>query len=197
MRGFECYIHHKSKKGFIRHYNTSCYGSIRYYEPESTIYISGYDQRRTRKYQKLLIGLINEITPCELVTTKRKVYNRSYSGDDRLVKTSALFNTKFISFKLLGTYNQSLVLLNFVRNLWYSSPDVHNYSVKFFKTLEKLDEKEPLRRLTKANIEACKKFGSLYGGDHCNVHIGLKVRTVSGLLKYDGRSVGHFLTGGR
>ncbi len=142
------------------------------------IYISNYDEPETRKYQPLLVNTVNEITPCEFVEVKDK---------------------KYIQFKLLETYDQSLVLLNFVRNLWHSPPIPQAkvpYHKVFFETLEKSEHQDPLEKLTYANKEACPD-NLLYGAiGHSNVFNKkmLKLKKKDDLLKYKGNSTQVFLT---
>ncbi len=142
------------------------------------IYISNYDQPETRKYQELLVKTINEITPCEFKEVNGK---------------------KYIAFKLMETYDQSLVLLNFVRNLWHSPPVAGAkipYHKMFFETLEKADHKDPLEKLTYANKEACPD-NLMYGAiGHSNVYNKgmLKLKTKAQLLQFKGNSTQVFLT---
>jgi hypothetical protein len=136
------------------------------------IYISRFDFEKTQKYQTLLVSIINEITPCEIVQIGAKSY---------------------IKFQMMETYDQSLVLLNFIRNLWHQPKT--GYTEKFFESLEKAEQKDPLERLTWANKEACPK-SILYPPGHSNVFnsFKLKVKKKQELLEYKGISVYDFLT---
>lgn len=147
------------------------------------IYISDYECQETEQYQDLLIAIINEVTHCSKVRIGRKNY---------------------IKFHCLATYDQSLVLLNFIRNLWHNpgSTSASGYTNKFFGALEKSREvhEDPVSRLTWANKEACSSSTSgMYGGSpgHSNVHPAdtLVIRTARDLLDYNGHSTGLFLQG--
>jgi len=135
------------------------------------IYLSDYNQPETLEYQNLIVSVINEITPCKLVN---------------------IDNVWYIKFKLLGTYDQSLILLSFIRNLWYEPKA--GYSKKFFESLKVATQEDPLERLTWANKEACDDAG--YGYGHSNVHkkSSLKVKKSKQLLEYKGLCTRTFLT---
>lgn len=194
MRGCECYVHHLEKKIPIQNGNTYCFaGARQYYENYSSencrlqgdkkyIYITQFREPETEAYIPLVLGLINEITPCKL-----KVIN----------------NIEYIQFKLLKTYDQSLILLNFIRNLWGAvRADIYNlkseiYNIHFFKILKSSTEyKDPLQRLTNANLKACELLKIERSAGHSNVHSfkNLKIKTTADLLKYKGTNTLQFLT---
>ena len=129
--------------------NRACWGGVQSgYQKD--VYISNYDREETAKHQQFLIALINEITPCEIV-------NRN--------------GNNYIKFRLLQNYNQSLVLLNFIRNLWHDP--VAGYQKNFFKFLKSVKHyKDPLSKMTWANKKAvaASKRKILYGLGHSNVH---------------------------
>jgi hypothetical protein len=131
------------------------------------VFIDKFNHPKTAKYQSLLISLINTITPCSIVTRDGK---------------------KYIKFKLMKTYDQSLVLLNFIRNLWHEP--LSGYSVDFFKMLKGAKYKDPLARLMWANKEAVKmnKRQPIYALGHSNVHPfdRLKIKRASMLKRYCG-----------
>lgn len=113
--------------------NTSCFAGIMNIPKENYIYIKDFECEETQKYIPLIIELINKITPCSIVTINR---------------------IKYIKFKLLETYDQSLILLNFLRLLWYDPKEVYgksSFSLSFFRYLSKSRYKDPFKRLTKAN----------------------------------------------
>ena len=136
------------------------------------IYISQYDQPETRSYQNLLIGVINEITPCEKIMINK---------------------TDYIKIKLLERYDNSLILLNFIRNLWFDP--IPGYCNKFFENLSKTDLFDPMLKLTWANKEAC--ANKKYSPGHSNYHHknDLIMRSVKDLMEYTGSSTREFLTG--
>lgn len=196
MRGFSCTYYYKNGSKFEQEGNQSCWAginSISYagefkkslFKEElrkdkyltfpdiikeiDTIYIDVYTYPETKKYIPLLISLINEITPCSIVD-------------------------KYICFKLLSTYDQSLILLNFIRNLWYQ-PFI-GYTDTFFTILSTDTKyKDPLERLTHANSIGCSKAKNGYGMGHSNVHIGVNliVKNTKQLLEYKGGSTRTFL----
>lgn len=201
MRNYSCFTYHKSDKGYIRNSNVACWLGIKSYDKGTTIYLSDFDEPETERYQDLLIKIIDQITPCRIIKREEKIFHTEitydYERNRRATHMVLQPNPKIdrlIKFKLLGSYAQSLVLLNFIRNLWYSRP--HTYSANFFKALVTIVETDPLRRLCRANQRACSTDKHLYGGDHCNVYAGLQIKSAKELLKYQGTSVREFLTSG-
>lgn len=140
-------------------------------EPEY-IYIDEFRDTKTEKYIEVLINLINDITECKLV----KIDNKEY-----------------IKFKFLHSYDSTLILLNFIRNLWYEP--VKGYTELFFDSLLRCEYKDSLEKLTYANREAC-KLATNYSAGHSNVQVqsSLKVKSTKDLLKYQGTSTQTFLT---
>lgn len=143
--------------------NTSCWAGIRIYnfrQESIDIYIEDYEYEETIKYIPLLIKTINKITPCEIVTI-----------DDR----------SYIKFRLLNTYDKSLLLLNWIRLLWYS-PYCSLYkkdattSINFFESLKKRRDRDYFVRLIKANIDCQKDILEVYSNGHSNVVINSDIR---------------------
>ncbi len=134
------------------------------------IYVSKFYDKETVKYQELLISTINEITPCRFIAIKNK---------------------KYIKIKPLGTYDQTLIVLNFIRNLWHDP--IKGYAERFFKNLELAKHEDALERLTWANKEAC--TGMVYGPGHSNVHRKerLRVKKTQELYQYQGDCTETFL----
>ena len=201
MRGFQCEYFIKDDEGkltkIINNSNgkypskiwNSCWGNVKTIlidKPSSSfIYIEKYETEQTKDSIELLLQLVNEITPCNIVTIEKKNY---------------------IEYKLLKTYDQNIILLNFIRNLW-NRPGISNtngegpdyakdYTDIFFKTLAKTKFKDPLSKLTKANKEACINYKVTYGPGHSNVHgyDDLKIKDSKSLLKFEGDSTRTFLT---
>lgn len=169
MRTYACKFGFEKGKSIslIRH---ACWGGVQNHWgiEHEYVYIDSFTVAKTSKYQRLLITLINKITPCSIVTRKTK---------------------KYIKFKLMQTYDQSLVLLNFIRNLWHEP--LPGYSKDFFEVLRKSKKyKDPLARLTWANKEAVRlnKQQIIYAPGHSNVHPvdKLKIRRASTLKRYKG-----------
>jgi hypothetical protein len=138
------------------------------------IYISDYNHPKTIEHQYLLFNIINEITPCRITDIK---------------------GTPYIKFKCLGTYDQSLIVLNFIRNLWHSP--FPQYSEKFFEHLRNATQSDPMERLTWANMNAVKETSkSAYNSPgHSNIFTGLRVKTTAQLLAWKGNVISVFLTG--
>lgn len=168
MRTFSCYFRYYYGDVLRNNELTVCWAGAN--TPNlfgKDIYIRKYTEKKTDKYQDLLIDIINEITPC-----KKKTLGELLSKEE------------YIQFRMLSCFNKSLVLLSFIRNLWHEP--IAGYTDKFFKALEKSGEKykDPLERLTWANKEACTD-GSMYSPGHSNVHPKEKllIRKKEDLLK--------------
>lgn len=184
MNSFQCYYYRKLEKKeakaagqeFQQNGNNACWAGIRSWMPPNSdkyeiLYVDKFKHKATEKYVELLVNTINEITPCGV--TK---------------------DGKYITFELFGTYDQSLVMLNFLRNLWFEY--MPGYAKSFFECLEGLEEGDALERLTTANIKACTDVKMVYQGNHCNCHAygKLKVKSIKDLLAYKGLSTYQFLT---
>lgn len=176
MRGFQCTVYFGTSAGdLIPASHGACWGMLQGETRERIIYIGSFDEPETQKYQPLLLGLVNKITLCKLYEHK--------------------INKRLIQFQMLSTYDQSLVLLNFIRNLWHQP--IPHYTSNFFIALEKSEEyySDPLERMTWANIRAVQAGVMLYGNvGHSNVHKNLKVKSTKQLLDYKGNSTQAFLT---
>lgn len=198
MRGYNAYHGTFMNNNYIPNGNQACWAGIgsfyKYFglihktNEENTIYINNFRLKETKKYIPLLIKYINKITPCSLETIN---------------------NVEYIKFQLLGTYDQSLILLNFIRNLWYS-PDVtydyYNgkkefgtdkkfYFNYFFENLKKSKYREAFKRLTYANKRASELIKCYSSLGHSNLGNGekLKVKTIPELLEYKGDNISNFL----
>jgi len=136
---YQCYYYIKINNNLQQIANIACWAGLMY--PKSYYYHSGkldkynnlkrelynksvdyiyIDNFRTRfnslANTKALVNIINQITPCKLVTKNKKSY---------------------IKYKLIneGHYYSNLVLLNFIRMSWYK-PDSFEYK-QFFKDIRK------------------------------------------------------------
>lgn len=200
MRDYGCYVY-REVDGKLSGGRYACWGAVSSFfdrvlnasspkKGHETIHISHFDCDETQSYQSMLIGLINEITPCE-------IYEKESSLIEKLVSTVKKVEKRYIKYKLLNTYDQNLILLNFIRNLWHPPEGFVGYTVKFFKALEesKNHYQDPLQRLTWANREAS-PASLVYPPGHSNVHgkDKLKIKTVEDLLAFNGYSTMHFLT---
>lgn len=182
---YSCFYYAKKADGsFEMNDNTACWAGVVAWtgRKPKEIYIDRYEREETVEYVPILVKELNKITPCSVVEEGNK---------------------KYIKFQLLPTYNQSLVLLNFIRNLWHNPKD-YNWKNKdmntvyfhvFFETLKKSRYKDGLKRLTTANKKACEASKAISAG-HSNMHPAnlLKVKDSESLLSYKGQSTDYFLT---
>lgn len=142
-----------------------------------------------------VIELVNEITPCKII--KKTISIEEISHDDAYFKHYLDKELLLLKFDLLKTYDQNLILLNFIRNYWYSPKD--DYSKNFFELLNNKEFckfRDPLKILTNANKEACRlnNVRQSYGHSNTQPHNRLKVKTKQQLLDYTGISTASFLT---
>jgi hypothetical protein len=176
MRDIRCYHFRKDGEKMIPNSNSSCWAGIKSYLIDGTklMYISKFRKPATEKYIPLLLRVINKITPVKLVTIN---------------------NVEYIEFKLLKTYDQNVVLLNFIRNLW--DEPVAEYTKTFFETLENSKFKDMLAKLCNANIHASKHYTSKYRPGHSNcLSYGQNgfLKVTQDLLEYKGNNTNEFLT---
>lgn len=154
MRDFRCKFALSGQKM----YDHACWAQLNssVYPKGSSIWIDDYRYKDTEEYIELIVKVINEIQPCKLIEHEGKTY---------------------IEYKLIGLYNNDLILLNFVRNLWNEHQP--GYSLAFFKKLKTLRNSKKytaFEKLTAANVhavEVCNKKGI---GNHSNCHEGVQIR---------------------
>src|SRR5690348_7299945 len=104
MRGYECYFYYYDKQDkFVATQNHACWAGVQSVSmklfKDDTIYIDRFENELTKKYVPLLVRIISKVTPCSIVTIN---------------------GTKYIKMKVFQNYDKSLILLSFIRNLWYS-----------------------------------------------------------------------------
>ena len=189
MRSFNCHYYRllleNKKKILSKNSVTVCWSGLHHFLKDNSIdyiYIDSFVEELTKKNIRYLLNLINQITPCKLATVNKKQY---------------------IKYKLLKRYDNDLVLLNFIRNLWNAQPIYHltkknanvqeskeageNYIKHFFITLRSNRKlyKDALERLTHANFEACKIVGTAGSIGHSNIHNinSLKIKNTQQLLE--------------
>lgn len=185
---YKCdYLIKNEKNELIKHGGSNaCWSSLNtmsYYSVkpiDGHIYIHSYNRNKniySLNNLKSVIKLINKITHCELV---REIFDGKKQS--------------FIKYKLLKTYDQNLILLNFIRNLWWEQK--HYDCKKFFEYLKNNinEDKDPLEILLEANRDASPSINVLK--DHSNSinknHAVIK--TSKELLKYKGSTTIGFLT---
>lgn len=177
MRGYECVFSYMGNDDkLVEKKRYACWGQVmRIIKDQETDTINIYDFRdkETEEYISFLIKTINKITPCELIITDNK--------------------EETIEIKLLKTYDQSLIILNFIRLLWHV-PESFD-SKAFFKHLVKSTYIDPLKRLTASNIKGCTNIGN-YSPGHSNCHNAskLKIKDKEELKNYTYSETITFLT---
>lgn len=191
---YRCHIYHMINGTLHKNANDACFAGIKSYldvidwqkkidNPSQEIYIYDFEREETIKYVPILVKIINRITPCEIVEINDK---------------------KYIKFKLISNkyYDQNLVILNFIRNLWnepsrfYVKNELKTYYQCFFQALAKSRYKDPLERLTQANILALTETKYSESAGHSNTFNFKqgKRKTVKELIEYEGNNTKEFLT---
>ncbi len=178
MRDFGCYMYYMVDKVLTSTGGTACFASItrvlkKFNEAtDGVLYIKDFEEKETKEYIDLIIEVTNEITPCKLIT---------------------IDEINYIQIQMLDTYDQSLIVLNFIRNLW--NEPIPEYSVKFFKALKATDiSDDSLVRLTTANKVALKGNKGSHGHSNTAPEESIKIKTKQQLYDYQGYSTYGFLT---
>ena len=187
MRDYKCYIYHLQDKKLIQNSNNSCwaglnkkiYTDINYKDikldkkTKDYIYIDKYIEKEITTPQRVrIIYLINKITPCKFVMIGDKTY---------------------IQYKLLKNHYSNLLLLNFIRILWYQNKCFNNeqFFIDICKPKTKgLDYLEFMMTCIKNNVN---NMDSWSFGDHSFVYKNIIPKTKEMLLKYTGKSMQTFL----
>ena len=176
MRGYECYKYHLINKELIENPNYACWAGLdksKYLGKD--IYIDEYiEPEITDKQRRRIVYLLNKITLCKFTTIE---------------------NVKYIQFKLLNNHYSNLLLLNFIRILWYKNQSFNNdqFFIDICKPKTKgLDYLEFMMTCIKNNVNNAPKE-SWYYGDHSFVYLGIIPKTKEMLLKYTGNSMQTFL----
>lgn len=192
MRGYECYIYHLENNKLVKNDIHACWNGLnrskyRKYDKNQKqsvniilddktkdyIYIDKYIEKEiTNKQRKRIVFLINKITPCEFIMINDKIY---------------------IQYKLLSNHYSNLLLLNFIRILWYKNGSFNNkqFFIDICKRKTKgLDYLEFMMTCVKNNVETA---SSWYYGDHSFVYLNIIPKTKEMLYKYTGNIMSTFL----
>ena len=187
MRGYECYIYHLQNKKLVKNSNNACWAGLNRSifsddkgnyiildaKTKDYIYIDKYiEPEITDKQRKRIIYLLNKITLCKFTTIE---------------------NVKYIQYKLLKNHYSNLLLLNFIRILWYQNKAFNNE--QFFIDIckpktRKLDYLEFMMICIKNNVDNNNSYGL---GDHSFVYKDIIPKTKEMLLKSTGNSMMTFL----
>jgi hypothetical protein len=174
MRNYNCYIYHLKNNKLIENSNTACWAGLNKSQYlGKDIYIDKYiESEITDKQRKRIVYLINKITLCKFTIIKDKTY---------------------IQTKLLKNHYSNLLLLNFIRILWYKNGAFNNE--QFFIDICKpksrnLDYLEFIMICIKNNVIY---NNSWHYGNHSFVYDNIIPKTKEMLLKYTGDSMRTFL----
>jgi hypothetical protein len=176
MRNYGCYFYHLENNKLIQNSNTACWAGLNKSEYlGKDIYIDKYiEPEITDKQRRRIVYLLNKITLCKFTTIE---------------------NVKYIQFKLLNNHYSNLLLLNFIRILWYKNGSFNNK--QFFIDICKpktrnLDYLEFMMTCIKNNVLIDSQNSWGYG-DHSFVYKDIIPKTKEMLLKYTGNSMQTFL----
>lgn len=182
MRHYDCYFFHLKNKKLVKRCGTGCWAGLKNLNKNDLdnltkdyIYIDKYIEPEITDIQrKRIIYLINKITPCKFVKIEGNIY---------------------IQYKLLKNHYSNLLLLNFIRILWYKNKAFNNE--KFFINICKrkpknLDYLEFMMTCIKNNVINFNQ-GSWDYGDHSFVYTNILPKKKEKLLKYTGNSMKNFL----
>ena len=174
MRDCCCYIYHLNNKKLVPNSNTACWAGLNssiYLNKD--IYIDKYiEPEIIDKQRKRIVYLINKIVPCKF----EKIDNKTY-----------------IKYKLLNNHYSNLLLLNFIRILWYKNGSFNNeqFFIDICKPKTKgLDYLEFMMTCIKNNVESNDSWNY---GNHSFVYKNIIPKTKEILLEYTGSSMQNFL----
>ena len=187
MRDYRCFIYHLQNNKLVQNSNNSCWAGLNKAKFSSNkgeyiildtktkdyIYIDKCIEKEiTDNQRKRIVYLINKITSCKFVTIDNKTY---------------------IQYKLLKNHYSNLLLLNFIRILWYINDSFDNN--KFFIDIckrkpRKLDYLGFMMTCIKNNVENGNSWGY---GNHSFVCPNIIPKTKEMLLKYTGEEMSLFL----
>lgn len=186
MRDYGCYIYHLENKKLVQNSNQACWAGLNkkiFYNNKNEeiildiktkdyIYIDKYiEPEITTIQRKRIIYLINKITPCKFIMIGDKIY---------------------IQYKLLKNHYSNLLLLNFIRILWYKNESFNNenFFIDICKSKPRnLDYLEFMMICIKNNVS-----GNSFGfGNHSFVYINIIPKTKEMLLKYTKKEMKLFL----
>jgi len=187
MRDYRCFIYHLQDNKLVQNINNSCWAGLNkkiFYNNKNKeiildiktkdyIYIDDYIQPEiTTPQRKRIIYLINKITPCKFIMIGDKIY---------------------IRYKLLKNHYSNLLLLNFIRILWYRNQSFNNeqFFIDICKSKPKnLDYLEFMMTCIKNNVE---NENSWNYGNHSFVYANIIPKTKEMLLKYTKKEMKLFL----
>jgi hypothetical protein len=182
MRDYSCYIYHLKNGKLINNPIEACWAGLiksRMSEldidvkTKKDIYIDKYIQPKITDIQrKRIVYLVNKITLCKFVLIEDKIY---------------------IKYKLLDNHYSNLLLLNFIRILWYKNGSFNNEN--FFTDICKpktrgLDYLEFMMTCVKNNVLTGNSWNY---GSHSFVYPDIVPKTKEMLLKYKGVVMQSFL----
>lgn len=181
MRCYSCYFYHLRDKKLLKLCGSACWAGLKTLNKNTIdkltkdyIYIDKYIQPEiTDKQRKRIVYLINKITPCKFTTIKGKTY---------------------IQCKLLKNHYSNLLLLNFIRILWYKNKAFNNeqFFIDICKSKPRnLDYLEFMMICIKNNVLT--NNSSWHYGDHSFVYQGIIPKTKEMLYKYTGNRMMNFL----
>ena len=205
MNSYGCYYYAiNDNKELIKNGNNACWAGLlnnwntkKIKGTPNYIYIN-YNRLGNNLTQEQLnrfIQLLNNITPCKLVTLDYdEAFLYKHNNQDFYEN---LKNKDFIKYKLINkSYGANLVLLNFIRMIWYK-PDLFDYDKFFELIMNKSRGIDSLYFLLNCVKECVKEKGTcnyyIYGG-HSLVYNNIKPKKSRDLKNYLGKTMQYFLT---
>lgn len=177
LRGYECHVYKERQDGDVVKGGTACFSYVvsLFAEKIKHIYIDTHFAVN-EKDLKLLVYIINKITPCSIVVHEK------IQTDFPVIKFNLLY----------GTYKQNLLLLNFIRYLW-NEPAYH-FQEEFFKRLRDFKTiKDPMLRLTTANQTSVNDKSSDQSCGHCNIVENVRTVTLKEFMESNIKDIQVFL----
>lgn len=179
---FSCHYYAKNEKNeIILNSNTACWAGFRRWYTAGTlkpkyIYIDYECNCSFNVYDNILkrtVQLINNITHCSIVNFNNK----------KCIKYKPITN---------GHYSSNLVLLNFIRMIWYQPRpiDYDIYSELISRSSQGIDSLLFLMRCVKESVSQGQRYGF---ADHNLITRNIKPKKTKELMNYKGNSMESFL----
>jgi hypothetical protein len=167
-RSYDCHYYRRKGNGLIKNSNEACWSGI-----VDLFYWNFYISKQKEKYKKtknIPLHIFIDKFQNEYITTRENLINvLNIINKITTCKLVIINNKEYIKYKFIcnKNYEANLLLLNFIRLLWYEDYNL-NFE-QYYKDIAKYNNEEPFLFLTtclKNNVIIPSKY---YYGNHSHV----------------------------